>query len=160
LFQAWTMQYTCTLVNIVLLLIVSIFYAFYCILDEFFAWMLDLYNDNDMHFMFLTCSNIGWSICLMTHSISMVCELASQLWLDLPEYNKYNTIQWRENSFGPFNRAVGWDSDSWWGLSLTEQNIEVYTRWGEYKWKNKTSKDGDLQKLYIINFVFQKKKII
>jgi hypothetical protein len=47
------MQYT--LVNIVLLLIVSTFYALYCTLDEFFTWMLDLCNDGDMcTFMFLT----------------------------------------------------------------------------------------------------------
>jgi hypothetical protein len=35
LFRVWTMHYT--LVDIVLLLIVSIFYAFYCTLDEYFA---------------------------------------------------------------------------------------------------------------------------
>jgi hypothetical protein len=41
------MQYT--LVNTVLLLTVSIFYAFYCTLDEFFFCMdADLCNDGDM----------------------------------------------------------------------------------------------------------------
>jgi hypothetical protein len=37
-----------TLYNIVLLLTICIFYAFYCTLDEFFAWKLDLCNDSVM----------------------------------------------------------------------------------------------------------------
>jgi hypothetical protein len=45
-----SMMMQCTLVNIVLLLIVSIFYAFYCTLDEFFSWMLDLWNHSDVLF--------------------------------------------------------------------------------------------------------------
>jgi hypothetical protein len=40
------MQYT--LVNTVLLFFASIPYAFYCTVDEFFTWMLDLSKDSVM----------------------------------------------------------------------------------------------------------------
>jgi hypothetical protein len=86
--------------NIVLLFIVSISYACYCTVDEFFAWMLDLCNDSG------TCTSCFWLVATLvgafgwwlTHSISMVCELVSHLWLVyLNTEVQYSTIQYSTN---------------------------------------------------------------